>query len=168
MVLRSPGAIAAGVVWSCVLAGCDDLNGVKAVVSGVSAPTPVVSTAVVPSTLPFQILPVLGCPFASPFASNFSVIVEPAGVDLILMEVGFQFVDASGAVSPLTFSQNDLTLLFGSTVVTSGMQRSFAFRTHFGCGFTSFPQLMIGRFVFDDRSGGRVERTMTARLNSSR
>jgi hypothetical protein len=168
MVLRSPGAIAAGVVVSCVLAGCDDHNGVKVVASGVSAPTPVVNTAVVPSTLPFQILPVLGCPFASPFASNFSVIVEPSGVDLILTEVGLQFVDALGAVSPLTFSQNDLTLLFGSTVVTSGMQRSFAFRTTFGCGFTAFPQLMIGRFVFGDRSGGRTERTMTVRLNNSR
>ena len=168
MVLRSPGAIAAGVVLSCLFGGCDDLNGVKAIVSGVSAPSPAVSTAVVPSTLPFQILPVLGCPFASPFASNFSVIVEPAGVDLVLTEVGLQFLDASGAVSPLTFSQNDLTLLFGSTVVTSGMQRSFAFRTSFGCGFTSFPQLMIGRFVFGDRSGGLVERTLTVRLNNSR
>jgi hypothetical protein len=167
MVLRSPGAIAAGVVLSCALAGCDDQNGGKVTVYGVSAPTPVVNTAVVPSTLPFQMLPVLGCPFASPFASNFSLIVEPADVDLILTEVGLQFVDASGAVSPLTFSQNDLTLLFGSTVVTAGMQRAFAFRSNFGCGFTSFPQLMIGRFVFGDRSGERTERTLTARMNSS-
>ena len=168
MVLRSPGPIAAAVVLSLVLAGCDENQSAKVSVFGVSSPTPVVNTAVVPSTLPFQILPVLGCPFASPFASNFSLFVEPAGVDLILTEVGLQFVDAAGVVSPLTFSQNDLTLLFGSTVVTAGMQRSFPFQTRFGCGFTSFPQLMIGRFVFTDRSGGGMERTMTARLNSSR
>ena len=167
MVLRSPGPIAAAVVLSFVLAGCDENHSAKVSVFGVS-PSPVVNTAVVPSTLPFQILPVLGCPFASPFASNFSLFVEPAGVDLILTEVGLQFFDASGVVSPLTFSQNDLTLLFGSTVVTAGMQRSFPFQTRFGCGFTSFPQLMIGRFVFTDRSGGGMERTMTARLNRSR
>jgi hypothetical protein len=167
MVLRSPGPIAAAVVLSIVFAGCDEEGGGKIIAVGVSSPTPVVSAAVVPSTLPFQILPVLGCPFASPFASNFSLIVEPAGVDLILTEVGLQFVDAFGAVSPLTFSQNDLTLLFGSPVVTAGMQRSFPFQTKFGCGFTAFPQLMIGRFVFTDRRGGQMERTLTAQVNNS-
>ena len=165
MVLRSPGPIAAVVVLSIVVAGCDEQAGGKGVVRGVLAPTPAVSAAVVPSTLPFQILPVLGCPLASPFASNFSLIVEPAGVDLTLTEVGLQFVDSSGAVSPLTFSQSDLTLLFGSPVVTAGMQRSFPFQANFGCGFTSSPQLMIGRFVFTDRRGGRVERTVTVRVN---
>ena len=167
MVLRSPGPIAAVIVLSIVVAGCDEQAGGKAVVRGVLEPTPEVSVsaAVVPSTLPFQILPVLGCPLASPFVSNFALIVEPAGVDLTLTEVGLQFVDSSGAVSPLTFSQSDLTLLFGSPVVTAGMRRSFPFQASFGCGFTSFPQLMIGRFVFTDRRGGRMERTVTVRVN---
>ena len=129
-----------------------------------SSPTPVVSATVVPSTLPFHVTPVFGCPFASPFASSFSVFVEASSLDLLLTEVGFRFVDAAGAVSPLTFRRDDLTVLFDSLVVTAGRSRHFAFQLNFGCGFRSDPESMFGRFEFVDRRGGWIERTVTADL----
>ena len=72
--------------------------------SGNRFPSPTVNTLVIPATtLPFQIMPVFGCPFAPPFTSHFSVVVNPVDVDLTLAEVGLQFVDTAGIVSPVTF-----------------------------------------------------------------
>jgi hypothetical protein len=165
MLFRSPRFAALLVVSTLAAAACDEVDdNVFIGPKGVAGPSHVVSTFVIPSTLPFHVMPVVGCPFASPFASNFSVIVDPLGVDLILTEVGLQFFDADGFVSPLTFSQSDLTLLFGSTIVTSGIRRTFAFDSRFGCGLRSSPRAMTGRFVFADRDGDRFERTVHARF----
>jgi hypothetical protein len=168
MLFRSPGFRAAVLVsvLPLGLAACDDNDEMQVLGPGPVGLTTsvVVNTLVVPSTLPFQIMPVAGCPFASPFVSNFTIIVDASGVDLVLTEVGFQFIDNAGFVSPLTFSQNDLTLLFGSTVVTTGMQRTFGFQPQFGCGFVGTPHLMNGRLNFVDRTGKRFQRHVTARL----
>lgn len=166
MTFRSLSPTAVGLVLIALSAtACDEIDDRNFIgPRGLSAPSAAVSTLVIPSTLPFQILPVLGCPFASPFASNFSVIVEPAGVDLVLAEVGFQFLDGDGFVSPLTFSQSDLNLLFGSTVVSAGIRRTFAFQSHFGCGLRSAPRRMTGRFRFGDWNGGTLERGVEAQF----
>ena len=153
-------------VMSVSFAGCDELeDDVLLAPSGDGFVTPTVNTLVIPATtLPFQILPVLGCPFAPPFVTHFSVVVNTVGVDLTLAEMGFQFVDTAGFVSPLAFSQKDLAVLFGSTRVAAGIQRSFPFETNFGCTFQGTPHVMRGRAVFINPLGTRIERSFERRL----
>jgi hypothetical protein len=124
-----------------------------------------VNTLVIPATtLPFQIMPVLGCPFAPPFTSHFSVVVNPVDVDLRLAEVGLQFVDTAGIVSPVTFRENDLGVLFGSTHVAAGVHRTFPFQATFGCNFQTTPHVMRGRAVFINPHGRRFEQTFEGRF----
>ncbi len=148
-------------------AACDELDddpfGVAP--SGDGFVTPTVNTLVIPATtLPFQIMPVQGCP--SSFVSHFSLVVNPLNVDLTMTEVGIQFVDTAGIVSPVSFGQNDLKVLFGSTAVVAGVERTFPFNTSFGCSFRASPHVMRGRAVFVNPLGARVERTFEGRFGS--
>jgi hypothetical protein len=128
--------------------------------SGTGFVTPTVNTLVIPATtLPFDVMPVLGCPFAPPFKSRFSVVVNPVGADLTLNEVGLHFVDTAGFVSPVMFNENDLVALFGSTKVFAGISRTFAFHTDFGCNFHGTPHVLRGKAVFVNPVGKRMERT---------
>ena len=158
------------VVMSLSLVACDDIkleDDVLVAPSGDRFVTPTVNTLVIPATtLPFQIMPVLGCPSAPPFTSHFSLVVNPVHVDLTMSEVALQFLDSSGIVSPVNFGPTDLSVLFGSTAVLAGVGRTFAFNTHFGCGFQTDPQVMRGRAVFINRQGRRVEQTFGGRFGS--
>ncbi len=169
MSFRSPSRRYAFVVLvlPLLLAACDDQDSVMPIAAGgnLSSPSHSVNAMVIPSTtLPFQIMPIRGCPFGSTFRSHFSIVVDSIGADLTLKEVGLQFVDTTGFVSPVALSQHDLTVLFGSPIIASGKRRSFAFQPQFGCGFTGTPHLMSGRLNFVDRSGVHFERTVSARL----
>ena len=163
-------SVAMLVMMSLSLAACDDIkleDDVLVAPSGDRFVTPTVNTLVIPATtLPFQIMPVLGCPSAPPFVSHFSLVVNPVGVDLTMTEVGLQFIDTSGIVSPVNFGPNDLSVLFGSTAVVVGVGRNFAFTTHFGCGFQTNPQVMRGRAVFINPHGRRIEQTFGGRFGS--
>ena len=148
-------------------AACDELDddpfGVAP--SGDGFVTPTVNTLVIPATtLPFQIMPVQGCP--SGFVSRFSLVVNPMNVDLTMTEVGIQFVDTAGIVSPVSFGQSDLKVLFGSTAVVAGVERTFPFNTTFGCSFQASPRLLLGRAVFVNPLGSRIERTFEGRFGS--
>ena len=128
--------------------------------------------AVMPPTIPFQILPVFGCPLVSPFATSFSLVIDQRdGLDIIVSEVGLRFIDQSGFESPLIFSESDLATLFGTTIVLGGTRRMFPFHPRFGCGLRSTPHVMVVRLLLRDRSGRSHERTLTARAegpNSNR
>jgi hypothetical protein len=147
---------------------CDDIkveDDVLVAPSGDGFVTPTVNTLVIPATtLPFQIMPVQGCP--SSFVSHFSLVVNPKNVDLTMTEVGLQFVDTAGIVSPVSFGQNDLKVLFGSTAVFAGVERTFPFNTNFGCSFRASPHLMRGQAVFVNPLGSRIERTFEGRFGS--
>jgi hypothetical protein len=155
-------------VMSLSFVACDDIkleDDVLTAPSGDGFVTPNVNTLVIPATtLPFQILPVQGCPSA--FASHFSLLVNPINVDLTMTEVGIQFVDTVGIVSPVNFGQDDLRVLFGSTTVIAGVERTFPFNANFGCSFRAAPHLMRGRAVFVNPLGRRVERTFEGRFGS--
>jgi hypothetical protein len=163
---RSSGAIV--LVLSLSLVACDDIeleDDVLVGPSGTGFGPPAVNTLVIPATtLPFQILPVQGCP--SSFVSHFSLVVNPINVDLTMTDVGIQFVDTSGIVSPVNFGETDLRVLFGSTTVAAGVGRTFPFNTSFGCGFHASPHVMRGRAVFVNPLGGRIERTFEGRFGS--
>lgn len=147
---------------------CDDIkleDDVLTAPSGNGFVTPTVNTLVIPATtLPFEVMPVLGCPSAPPFGSHFSLLVNPVNVDLTMTEVGLQFVDTSGIVSPVNFGPNDLGVLFGSTTVIAGVGRTFSFDTNFGCSFRANPHVMRGRAVFVNPLGRRIERTFEGRF----
>jgi hypothetical protein len=145
-------------------AACDDGNNTgTALVRGVSSPSAVVSALVVPSTaLPFQILPVSGCPFAPPFGSRFAIRVDGGGVPLILNDAAFQFFDARGFASSIFFSRQELTVLFGSTTIAAHGSRTFAFQPRFGCGFAGTPHLMSGRIGLIGPDGDSLMRTVKA------
>lgn len=151
-----------------LFAACDELDDdVLLAPSGGKFAAPTVNTLVIPATtLPFQILPVLGCPFAPPFASRFSLLVDPIDVDVTMTEVSVQFVDTVGIVSPVSFNQNDLTVLFGSTHVAAGIQRTFPFQTNFGCNFQTVPHVLRGRAVFVNPNGHGMERTFEGRFGN--
>ena len=155
-------------VMSLSFFACDDVkleDDVLVAPSGSGFGTPTVNTLVIPATtLPFQVMPVLGCPSAPPFASHFSLVVNPINVDLTMAEVGLQFVDTSGIVSPVNLGPNDLSVLFGSTTVIAGVGRTFSFDTNFGCGFRTAPHLMRGLAVFINPSGRRMEQTFGGRF----
>ena len=122
-----------------------------------------ISPMLVPSTIPFHILPVFGCPLASPFVTSFSLIIDQRdGIDVFVHEVGFRFVDGAGFDSPLIFRQGDLATQFGSTLVVAGTSRTFAFQPRFGCGLSSTPHMMVLRLLLLDRHGRTHERTLTA------
>lgn len=119
--------------------------------------------AVVPSQIPFHVLPVFGCPSASPFETSFSLVIDQRdGIDVFVHEVGFRFIDSSGFDSPLILGQRDLATLFGSTLVVGGTSRTFPFQPRFGCGLSSTPRLMIMQLHMFDRHGRSHERTLTA------
>jgi hypothetical protein len=157
-------------VMSLSLVACDDVKLEDDVLVGPSGDrfvTPTVNTLVIPATtLPFQIMPVLGCPSAPPFGSRFSLVVNPINVDLTMTEVGLQFVDTAGIVSPVNFGQNDLGVLFGSTTITAGVGRTFSFNTNFGCSFRAVPHVMRGRAVFVSPLGRRVEQRFEGRFGN--
>jgi hypothetical protein len=122
-----------------------------------------ISPMLAPSTIPFQILPVFGCPSASPFATSFSLIIDQRdGIDVFVHEVGFRFVDGAGFDSPQILGERDLATLFGSTLVVAGTRRTFPFEPRFGCGLSSTPNSMVMRLLLLDRSGRPHERTLTA------
>jgi hypothetical protein len=147
-------------------AACDELEDEVLVgPSGDKFLTPTVNTLVIPATtLPFHVMPILGCPLAPPFRSHFSVVANPVGADWTLNEVGIQFVDTTGIISPLTFNQNELNAFFGSTVVVAGGSRTFSFQTDFGCNFQGSPHSLRGRAVFISGRGHRMERTFDGRF----
>jgi hypothetical protein len=157
-------------VMSLSLVACDDIkleDDVLVAPSGDRFVTAAVNTLVIPATtLPFQIMPVLGCPSAPPFASHFSLVVNPINVDLTMTEVGLQFLDTSGIVSPVNFGRNDLSVLFGSTTIVAGVGRTFPFETNFGCSFRAVPHVMRGRAVFVNPHGRRVEQTFEGRFGN--
>jgi hypothetical protein len=157
-------------VMSLSLVACDDIKLEDDVLVGPSGDrfvTPTVNTLVIPATtLPFQIMPVLGCPSAPPFASHFSLVVNPITVDLTMTEVGLQFVDTAGIVSPVHFGRNDLAVLFGPTTIIAGVGRTFPFNTNFGCSFRATPHLMRGHAVFVNPHGTRVEQTFEGRFGN--
>ena len=165
-----PTGVAILAMLSLSLTACDDikLEGDALVTpSSVGFVTPAVDTFLIPATtLPFQVMPVLGCPSYPPFTSHFSLIVNPVNVDLTMTDVGFQFVDTFGIVSRLNFGPNDLSVLFGSTTVIAGVARTFLFTPNFGCGFQATPHLLRGRAVFLNPHGRRAERTFEARFGS--
>jgi hypothetical protein len=124
-----------------------------------------ISPMLVPSTIPFHILPVFGCPATSPFMTSFSLVIDQrAGIDVFVHEVDFRFIDIDGVGfdSPFTLGQGDLAALFGSTLVVAGTSRAFAFQPRFGCGLSSTPHLMVLRLLLHDRNGRPHERTLTA------
>jgi hypothetical protein len=170
--IRSVSRTSAAVVlvMSLSLVACDDVKLEDDVLVGPSGDrfvTPTVNTLVIPATtLPFQIMPVLGCPSAPPFASHFSLVVNPISVDLTMTEVGLQFVDTAGIISPVNFGQRDLGALFGSTTIIAGVGRTFLFNTNFGCSFRAAPHVMRGRAVFVSPHGRRVERTFDGRFGN--
>ena len=157
-------------VMSLSVLACDDVkleDDVLVAPSGSRFATPTVNTLVIPATtLPFDVMPVLGCPSAPPFASHFSLVVHPVNVELTMTEVGLQFVDMSGIVSPVNFGPNDLKVLFGSTTVSAGVGRTFSFNTNFGCSFQTAPHVMRGRAVFINPRGGRMEQTFEGRFGN--
>ena|SRR5436190_10575179 len=157
-------------VLSLSVVACDDIKSEDHVLVGPSGKgfaTPTVNTLVIPATtLPFQVMPVLGCPSAPPFASHFSLVVNPINVDLTMTEVGLQFVDTAGIVSPVNVGANELRALFGSTTVSAGVGRTFSFNTNFGCSFQTVPHVMRGRAVFINPLGGRMEQTFGGRFGS--
>jgi hypothetical protein len=157
-------------VMSLSIAACDDIkleDDVLTAPSGGRFVSPTVNTLVIPATtLPFQIMPVLGCPSAPPFASHFSLVVNPVSVDVTMTEVGLQFVDTAGIISPVNFGHSDLGVLFGSTTIIAGVGRSFPFTTNFGCGFSARPHVMRGRAVFVNPHGKRVEQTFEGRFGN--
>ena len=161
-------SVAILLVMPLLFAACDELDDdVLLAPTGSRFAAPTVNTLVIPATtLPFQILPVLGCPFAPPFISRFSLLVDPIDVDLTMTEVGLQFVDTAGIVSPVFFDKNDLTVLFGSTHVASGIQRTFPFQATFGCDFQTTPHVLRGRAVFVNPHGNRMERTFEGRFGN--
>ena len=127
-----------------------------------------ISPMLVPPMIPFHILPVFGCPSTSPFATNFSLVIDQRdGIDVFLHEVGFRFVDGAGFDSPLILGQNALATLFGSTLVAAGTSRAFPFQPRFGCGLSSAPRSMILRLLLLDRLGRSHERTLTAHAEGS-
>jgi len=126
-------------------------------------PTAFITPMLVPLPIPFQTLPVIGCPTASPFGTSFSLIIDQSdGIDVFLHQVGFRFVDGAGFESPLIFSDIDLATRFGSTLVIAGSSRTFPFQPQFGCGLSSAPHLMVAQVLLLDRTGRRHERTLTA------
>jgi hypothetical protein len=155
-------------VMPLLFAACDELEDDELLApTGSRFAAPTVNTLVIPATtLPFQILPVLGCPFAPPFVSRFSLLVDPIDVDLTMTEVGLQFVDTAGIVSPVSFDQNDLTGLFGTTHVAAGIQRTFPFQATFGCNFQTTPHVLRGRAVFVNPLGHRMERAFEGRFGN--
>lgn len=165
----SRASVAILLVTSLSFVACDDIkleDDVLTAPSGDGFVTPTVNTLVIPATtLPFQIMPVLGCPSAPPFGSHFSLVVNPVSVDLTMTEVGLQFVDTTGVPSPVNFLQNDLTALFGSTAIVAGAGRTFSFSTNFGCSFRANPHVMRGRAVFVNPLGRRIERTFEGRFS---
>jgi hypothetical protein len=155
-------------VMPLLFAACDELDDdVLLAPTGSRFAAPTVNTLVIPATtLPFQILPVLGCPFAPPFLSRFSLLIDPVDIDLTMTEVGLQFVDTAGIVSLVSFNQNDLSGLFGSTHIAAGIQRTFPFQASFGCNFQTTPHVLRGRAVFVNPDGHWMERTFDGRFGN--
>ena len=152
------------------LIACDDIKLEDDVLVGPSGDrflTPTVNTLVIPATtLPFQVMPVLGCPSAPPFASHFSLVVNPINVDLTMTEVRLQFADTSGILSPVNFGRHDLDLLFGSTTIIAGVGRTFPFNTNFGCSFRATPHLLRGHAVFVNPHGKQIEQAFGGRFGN--
>jgi len=157
------------------LAGCDD-NGSVEVSSFTSPslasstgsfgnPAPFVGAKLVPDVIPFIWVPGFGCPFAAPFTATLAVLIDQRrGGDVFLSQVGFDFMDTVGLVSPVLYSQTDLSAMFGTVLVPGGTSRRFDFTPRFGCGFSRPPSRVGVRLGYRDRSGGRHEKTITARL----
>ena len=153
-----------------VTAACDSHDG--AYLGGavsVSAPSDFFATSLVPSTLPVQPLPLPGlplpaCPHATPFASQFALVIAPGIDDLFLHEIGFQFRDPFGRASPLFFSHGDLTTLFGSTLIIGGRHRVFPFDARFGCGLSVAPESVAISLLLSDRRGGMHRKHLAARV----
>src|SRR5262245_11075680 len=161
-------SVAILLVMSLSFMACADIkleDDVLTAPSGTGFVQPTVNTLVIPATtLPFQIMPVQGCP--SSFVAHFSLVVRPINADLTMTEVGMQFVDTSGFLSPVNFAENDLRVLFGSTTVIAGAERAFPFNTTFGCSFQASPHIMRGRALFINSLGGTVERTFEGRFGT--
>jgi hypothetical protein len=98
----------------------------------------VVRTSLVPSTIGFTSVPSFSCPSIAPFASSFSLLIS-TGSDLWVDHAAFRFVDGSGLPAPLNLTRSDLVDMFGTTLVRSGITRTFNFQPRFGCGFRSRP-----------------------------
>jgi hypothetical protein len=137
------------------------------------APSPFSSSFIgamlVPETLAFVSVPIFGCPHVAPFRSSFSLVIDQRrGPDVFFHEAELRFVDVSGVASPLFFDRSGLARMFGTTLVSAGTTRSFAFQPAFGCGFVSTPRSLSARLLFLDRGGSALARTVTAQIDAGR
>jgi hypothetical protein len=127
--------------------------------------SPFVGTQVLPTTIGFATVPFVNCPFVAPFTSNFSLVVDQrSGSDLFLDHAFFRFVDGLGLPSPLDLTRPDLVGMFGSTLVPSGVVRTFRFQPQFGCGFVSVPTSVFINMTFVDRAGTKRHHKTSASM----
>ncbi len=163
-----------GVVLAVMLAlgvaACDPVD----VPAGTAlAPSPFSSSFIgatlVPPTIAVVPVPIFGCPHVAPFLSTFSLVIDQRrGPDVFFHEADFRFVDISGLTSPLFFDRSGLARMFGTTLISAGTTRSFAFQPAFGCGFISTPRSLSVRLLFLDRGGSALTRTVTAQIHAPR
>lgn len=142
-------------------AGCDDGPRGHFVARGVIAPSPVLAASLVPTAIPFDVLPAFSCPALSPFRSTIALFIDQrTGLDVTLEEVSFRFVDTFGFGTTVFFGQHDLNTMFGIPFIASGGSRLFTFQPAFGCEMVAAPQSLVAQIIAIDRSGRRQMQTL--------
>jgi hypothetical protein len=148
-------ALAALAVSSCAVEGGKGIGG------SVFVPTSSAVVVISPQFLPIVPITTFGCPFASPFGTDFSLFVSAGGTSTSLNHVTLRLNDGSSVGGPtVTFPQADLTRMFGSTIIVD--TRTFTFQPQFGC-FVGQPRSLIAELTLVDTTG----RTRTLTTSAS-
>ena len=117
--------------------GCDDGNRTRIGPSSVSSRARFVSSSVSVQSTEITAVPspVSFCPFISPFFAPFTLVISADSVAAVqLQQVQMQFVDSFGIGEGFrTINTNELSSLFGSTIVPAFGTRAFPFQMPFGC-----------------------------------
>jgi hypothetical protein len=135
------------------IAACDRPNRSFSRVQ-VVGPTATLASAIVPQSLVLS--PVAGtrCPFLTPSATAFDLVIDhQGGTDLFLEQVTIHLLDGSNVGgSPLLMSSADLAARFGSTRIRPGRTTRFGFAPQFGCS-AFLPRSLRTDVVLRDASG---------------
>ena len=168
MTPRQRDLVVVTVVWAFAVAcAACDVPDRAAITVGPSSlvPSPPFNATLFPTPIPFIFLPQSRCPTTPPFTSDFQVVVDQrSSFDVLLQEVNVVFFDAVGLSSSVVFTDNDLVLLFGPTLVPAGVIRTFNFHAQFGCGLTALPRRLTLHSTIKDRTGTRHHLTLNAPL----
>jgi len=154
--MRTSVSVCCVTALALALSACDGDVPASAAVTTAPSTAPVVVASISPATVLLAPgLSTTGCIAYPPVAAAFNIVIvawTPMDLNLVTMHL----IDGSNVGGPMvTFPRPELTRQFGTTVVHTGIARTFTFRPQFPCGSVGADHVAAQLTLVDAKGAAR-------------